>query len=109
MAALTGESQPVVRSAEAVARTASVLESEDVVFAGTLCTGGEAEAVVFATAMGTQLGRIAALSQRVKPEISPLQRQVTGRVADRGDRCRRRRGVLLCRHDAGRACRWRQR
>ena len=31
---------------------------------------------MFATAMSTQLGRIAALSQRVKPEISPLQRQV---------------------------------
>jgi magnesium-transporting ATPase (P-type) len=76
MAPLTGESQPVVRSAAAVRRAASVLESEDLVFAGTLCTGGEAEAVVYATRMGTQLGRIAVLSQRVKPEISPLQRQV---------------------------------
>ncbi len=80
MAPLTGESQPVVRSAAAVRRAASVLESEDLVFAGTLCTGGEAEAVVYATGMGTQLGRIAALSQRVEPEISPLQRQVN-RVA----------------------------
>jgi calcium-translocating P-type ATPase len=80
MAALTGESQPVVRSAAAVRRAATALEAEDVVFAGTLCTGGEAQAVVFATAMGTQLGRIAALSQRVEPEISPLQRQVN-RVA----------------------------
>lgn len=30
--------------------------------------------------MATQLGRIAAMSQRVKPEVSPLQRQVN-RVA----------------------------
>jgi calcium-translocating P-type ATPase len=80
MAPLTGESEPVVRSASAVRRFRSVLESEDLVFAGTLCTGGDAEAVIYATAMGTQLGRIAALSQRVKPEISPLQRQVN-RVA----------------------------
>ena len=80
MAPLTGESEPVVRSASAVKRTASVLEAEDLVFAGTLCTGGEAEAVIYATGMATQLGRIAALSQRVKPEISPLQRQVN-RVA----------------------------
>jgi calcium-translocating P-type ATPase len=80
MAPLTGESEPVVRSASAVRRVRSVLESEDLVFAGTLCTGGEAEAVVYATAMATQLGRIAALSQRVKPEVSPLQRQVN-RVA----------------------------
>ena len=80
MAPLTGESQPVVRSASAVQRARSVLESEDLAFAGTLCTGGEAEAVVYATGMGTQLGRVAALSQRVTPEISPLQRQVN-RVA----------------------------
>lgn len=80
MASLTGESEPVVRSATAVKRTASVLEAEDLVLAGTLCTGGEAEAVIYATAMATQLGRIATLSQRVKPEISPLQRQVN-RVA----------------------------
>jgi calcium-translocating P-type ATPase len=76
MAALTGESQPVVRSADAIASVPSVLESEDLVFAGTLCTAGDARAVVYATGMATQLGRIAALSQRVKPEISPLQRQV---------------------------------
>jgi calcium-translocating P-type ATPase len=80
MAPLTGESQSVVRSASAVQPAGTVLESEDLVFAGTLCTGGEAEAVIYATGMTTQLGRIAALSQRVKPEISPLQRQVN-RVA----------------------------
>ncbi|HTU95203.1 MAG TPA: HAD-IC family P-type ATPase, partial [Solirubrobacteraceae bacterium] len=80
MAALTGESQPVVRSASAQQRAVSVLEADDLVFAGTLCTAGDAEAVVYATAMTTQIGRIAALSQRVKPEISPLQAQVN-RVA----------------------------
>ena len=76
MAPLTGELQPVVRSSTALQRARSMLEAEDLVFAGTLCTGGQAEAVVYATGMRTQLGRIAALSQRVKPEISPLQRQV---------------------------------
>ncbi len=80
MAALTGESQPVVRSATALQRAVSVLEADDLAFAGTLCTAGEAEAVVYATAMSTQIGRIAALSQRVKPEVSPLQAQVN-RVA----------------------------
>ena len=80
MAALTGESQPVVRSATAQQRAGSVLEADDLAFAGTSCTAGEAEAVVYATAMSTQIGRIAALSQRVKPEISPLQAQVN-RVA----------------------------
>jgi calcium-translocating P-type ATPase len=76
---LTGESVPVSRRAERTgARPAqeAPLEAEDLVFAGALCTGGEAEAIVYATGMHTQLGRIAALSQRVKADVSPLQRQV---------------------------------
>jgi len=77
---LTGESQPVARSVTRGRPAASPLESEDLVFSGTLCTGGEAEAVVYATGMATQLGRIAALSQRVRAEASPLQVQVN-RVA----------------------------
>jgi magnesium-transporting ATPase (P-type) len=60
MAPLTGESQPVVRSASLVQRATSMLEAEDLVFAGTLCTGGQAEGIVYATGMSTQLGRIAA-------------------------------------------------
>ena len=77
---LTGESQPVARTAHRSAPAASPLEAEDLVFSGTLCTAGEAEAIVYATGMGTQLGRIAALSQRVRVEASPLQVQVN-RVA----------------------------
>ncbi len=76
LAPLTGESQPVARTATPAAPAASRLEAEDLVFAGTLCSAGEARAVVYATGMATELGRIAALSQRVKPEISPLQQQV---------------------------------
>jgi magnesium-transporting ATPase (P-type) len=73
---LTGESQPVTRSATRSEPAQSLLEADDLVFSGTLCTGGEAEAVVFATGMHTQLGRIAALTQRVRAELSPLQVQV---------------------------------
>jgi len=73
---LTGESQPVLRVARRTRPAPSPLESDDLVFSGTLCTAGEAEAVVFATAMSTQLGRIAALTQRVRAEVSPLQVQV---------------------------------
>ena len=48
----------------------------DLVFSGTTATGGDARAVVFATGMATQLGRIAALSQQVGREESPLEREV---------------------------------
>jgi P-type E1-E2 ATPase len=74
---LTGESQPVSREAgEGGGEARGPLEARNLVFAGSLCTQGEAEAIVTATAMSTQLGRIAALTQRVKAEISPLQEQV---------------------------------
>ena len=76
MSPLTGESQPVARSAVRSRPERSPLESEDLVFSGTLLTAGEAEAVVYVTGMGTQLGRIAALTQRVRSEVSPLQVQV---------------------------------
>ncbi|HEX2728738.1 MAG TPA: HAD-IC family P-type ATPase, partial [Rubrobacteraceae bacterium] len=76
MAPLTGESQPVARSAARTRPAPSAVESEDLVFSGTLVTAGEAEAIVYATGMGTQLGRIAALTQRVTSGDSPLQAQV---------------------------------
>ena len=45
-------------------------------FSGTTCIGGEARALVYATGMRTELGRIAALSERVEQELSPLELQV---------------------------------
>jgi calcium-translocating P-type ATPase len=80
VSALTGESLPVLRSMLAGPTTEPLLQASDLLFSGTVCTGGECTAVVHATGMRTELGRIAALSQRVELEPSPLERQVT-RVA----------------------------
>ncbi len=76
MSTLTGESQPVFRSAEFADTTGPLLEMRELVFSGTSCVGGEAEALVYATGMQTELGRIAALSERVEAEESPLEHQV---------------------------------
>ncbi|MFD0274235.1 cation-translocating P-type ATPase [Kitasatospora sp. NPDC127111] len=76
LSALTGESVPVLRSAELVDRAGPLLHARDLLFSGTVCTGGQATAVVTATGMRTELGRIAALSQRTRREQSPLERQV---------------------------------
>ncbi|WP_227982007.1 cation-translocating P-type ATPase [Nocardia spumae] len=76
MSALTGESVPVHRSAGPVDSTVPLLQATDVIFSGTACTQGEAVAVVFATGMRTELGRIASLSERVHTEESPLEHQV---------------------------------
>jgi calcium-translocating P-type ATPase len=76
LSALTGESLPTTRCAEPTAVTGPLLEAQDLVFSGTTCTGGEAIAVVTRTGMHTELGRIAALSQRGRTRPSPLERQV---------------------------------
>jgi len=73
---LTGESQPVYRSAEFRDSRGPLIEAQDLVFSGSSCIGGEATALVFATGMQTELGRIAALTERVEPEPSPLEQQV---------------------------------
>jgi calcium-translocating P-type ATPase len=76
LATLTGESAPVLRSAELIDTGVPRIEARDLLFSGTSATGGEAQGLVFATGMHTELGRIAALSERVKEEPSPLERQV---------------------------------
>ncbi|UGT67823.1 cation-transporting P-type ATPase [Nocardia gipuzkoensis] len=73
---LTGESMPVYRSADAVDAGVPLAQARELVFSGTSCTEGEARAIVFATGMHTELGRIAALSERVERDESPLEHQV---------------------------------
>jgi calcium-translocating P-type ATPase len=73
---LTGESVPVVRSAAPDVGDGGFLDASDLVFSGETCTAGDAHALVFATGMHTQLGRIAALSEQVGPSDSPLEREV---------------------------------
>ena len=76
LSAVTGESVPVYRAADLQDADGPLLYSRDLVFSGTVCTAGQARAVVTATGMATELGRVAALSQRVKHDESPLERQV---------------------------------
>jgi calcium-translocating P-type ATPase len=76
MSTLTGESAPVDRNAAVEDTGVPLLEARDLVFSGTSCVEGEARALVYATGMHTELGRIATLSQRVTSEASPLENQV---------------------------------
>ncbi|HTR89873.1 MAG TPA: cation-transporting P-type ATPase [Solirubrobacteraceae bacterium] len=76
LSTLTGEPYPVVRSAELIDTQVPLLQARELVLSGTSATEGEARGVVFATGMHTELGRIAALSERVSAEESPLEAQV---------------------------------
>jgi calcium-translocating P-type ATPase len=74
--ALSGESAPVERVADAVDDAAHPLDSPVLVFSGTGCVGGAAEAVVHSTGARTEIGRIAALTGPRPQGDSPLERQV---------------------------------
>jgi calcium-translocating P-type ATPase len=76
LSTLTGESQPVYRSAEFLDREGPLVHSRELVFSGTTCLSGSARALVVATGMQTELGRIAALSERVRSDPSPLEQEV---------------------------------
>jgi P-type Ca2+ transporter type 2C len=76
-ASLTGESQPVEKAAElAVARDVPLAERRTMVYMGTAVAYGRGEAIVVATGMRTELGRIAAVMQAVEREPTPLQRRL---------------------------------
>jgi magnesium-transporting ATPase (P-type) len=74
---LTGESRPVHKAAEAVS-TAGLTHAElpNLVFAGTNVAGGRGTAVVYATGMATEFGKIAKLTLSLGEELSPLQKEI---------------------------------
>lgn len=75
--ALTGESVPVQKRAEAVVPlTAPLAERVNVVFMNSVITRGRAELVVFATGRSTEMGRIAGMLEATIPAPTPLQVQL---------------------------------
>jgi P-type Ca2+ transporter type 2C len=73
-ATLTGEAVPARKAADPSLQSgASDLERPNLIFAGTTVASGTGRAVVYATGMLTQFGRIAHLTQTVKEEPTPFQ------------------------------------
>ncbi len=74
---LTGESDPQRKNADPIHQeNADELRLANVVYTGTSVTNGSGRAIVFATGMKTQFGKIANLTQNVKEQLSPLQIQI---------------------------------
>lgn len=77
MATLNGESEPVRKTAGAhTAEHLTAIEMPNLVFAGTSVARGSGRAVVHATGMHTEFGKIAQLTQSVQAELSPLQKEM---------------------------------
>ncbi|MDD5298039.1 MAG: cation-transporting P-type ATPase [Rhodocyclaceae bacterium] len=75
-ATLTGESRPLGRRAEAEQDGGNVLSVRNLLLAGTSIISGQGRAVVFATGMRTEFGRIAHLTQSAGDTDSPLQKEI---------------------------------
>ena len=73
---LTGESVPVDKTIEPVAPEAALADRTSMGFKGTALTRGSGEAVVVATGMDTELGRISALVESAEAERTPLERRL---------------------------------
>jgi Ca2+-transporting ATPase len=86
-AALTGESLPVEKDTAAIAETAALGDRHNMIFSGTAATYGHGTAIVTATGMRTEVGRIAGLLKETRAEITPLQREL--------DRTGKRLGVIV--------------
>lgn len=75
-AALTGESFPVQKQTDLLDASVSLAERSDIVYAGTSIVGGRGQAVVVATGLQTELGRIAKLVDETPETRTPLQEQL---------------------------------
>ncbi|NOU78332.1 calcium-translocating P-type ATPase, SERCA-type [Paenibacillus sp. LMG 31459] len=75
--ALTGESLPVSKHAEAIhAEEIPLGDQKNIGFMGTMVTRGTGRAVVIRTGMNTEMGKIADLIQNTETQETPLQHRL---------------------------------
>jgi Ca2+-transporting ATPase len=75
-APLTGESMPVAKDMRPLAGDVGLGDRVNMLFAGTVATYGRGRAVVVATGMDTEVGRIAGLLEAAEKEPTPLQQEL---------------------------------
>jgi len=72
--ALTGESEPQLRSLEC--SHSDLLECRNMVFSGTLVQSGNGKAVIFGTGHDTQIGSLAKLTEQTSSVDTPLRKEL---------------------------------
>jgi Ca2+-transporting ATPase len=75
-AALTGESMPVSKDTLPIMEEVGLGDRLNMLFSGTAVTYGRGKAVVVATGMGTEMGRIAGMLKEAPNETTPLQQEL---------------------------------
>ncbi len=77
-AALTGESVPVAKHVDALPEATGLADRHGMVYGSTLVTAGRATAVVVATGVHTEVGRIARLTTGAQEPKTPLEQRLAG-------------------------------
>ena len=75
-APLTGESMPVAKDARPIDAEAGIGDRRNMLYSGTVATYGRGRAVVVATGMGTEVGRIAGMLEAAQKDPTPLQQEL---------------------------------
>ena len=75
-AALTGESVPASKDPRPIGDEVGLGDRHSMIFSGTAVSYGRGRAVVVATAMQTEMGRIAGLLKETPAETTPLQKEL---------------------------------
>jgi len=75
-ASLTGESLPVAKDSKPIQAEALLGDQHNMIFSGTAATYGRGKAIVVATGMQTQMGRIAGMLESSPKETTPLQKEL---------------------------------
>ena len=75
-APLTGESVPVAKETRIVDADVGLGDRRNILFSSTVATYGRGRAVVVATGMETEVGRIAGLLETTEKEPTPLQQEL---------------------------------
>ena len=70
---LTGESEAVYKQPRPLSRQVSLADRSNMVYSGSLVTGGRGVAVVTETGMETEIGRIASMMSGAEEKKTPLQ------------------------------------
>src|SRR5215204_4505 len=75
-ASLTGESLPVSKDVAPVKEEVGLGDRRNMIFSGTVATYGRGKAVVTATGMHTELGKVAGLLSQTQEQTTPLQKEL---------------------------------
>lgn len=75
-AALTGESLPVLKDVETVREDAGLGDRTNMIYSGTHLTAGRGRAVVVATGLKTEVGKIARMTATAEEPSTPLEQRL---------------------------------